>query len=240
MNTFKGTSILTILMLIGLIISSTSCVKEQLTTAKEDFTLSLSTIESINIAFPATVYIKKGPQQKVQINAQPEVFEAMTKIVDNKEWVIDLENFNGSYESVTIELTLPTFSGLLTTSTGDIIVADYFQNIEALNIEVQSTGTIKFKGTAREIDVWIDGTGDVTLDGLATQLNATLDSTGDLMAYALEATVVDVLSTSTGDAEIVAQEELSVIMTGTGDVKYKGNPSITSTITGTGELMDEN
>ncbi len=233
----------TILMLVGISLLSMSCVQdasERLSTEKQDFVLTMTDIEVINLGFPATLNIKKGSQQEVRINAQPEVFEAMTKIVNNKEWLIDLENFSGGYESVTIELTLPSFSGLLTSSTGDIIVEDYFQNIDVLNLEVQSTGKINFKGTARQIDVLIDGTGNVTLDGLATQLNSSLDSTGDLMAYGLEAAIVDVLSTSTGDAEIVAQEELSVIMTGIGDVKYKGNPSITSNISGIGELMDEN
>ena len=244
MNIFKGTiiKISASLLLFGLILFSTSCVNEsdRLTTARENFTLSLPTIEVINLDFPATVLIKKGVQQSVKINAQPEIFEAVTKTVENGEWSIDLGNFSGSYESVTIELTLPTFSGLLTSSTGDIIVEDYFQDIEALNLEIQSTGNIVFRGAATQIDLLIDGTGDISLEGLSSQLNAQLDGTGNLSAFDLITKVVDLASTSTGDAEIFVEEELIVTMTGTGDVKYKGNPVITSMISGTGELRDEN
>ena len=243
MRIFSSSIIRTItaLFLIGTSLLSTSCLKlDKLSTAKEDYVLPMTEIAVINLGFPAKVIVKKGSQQAVHINAQPEIFEAMTKRVVNKEWRIDLENFKGGYESVTIEITLPTFSGLLTTSTGDIIVEDYFQNIDLLNIEVQSTGKITFKGAATQIDLLIDGTGDVTLEGLTPRLNAELAGTGNLIAFGLETKFIDLLSTSTGDAEIFAQEELIVRMNGTGDVKYRGYPTIISSISGTGELRDEN
>ena len=67
-----------------------------------------------------------------------------------------------------------------------------------------------------------------------------LSSTGDLSAYDLTSEEVELISTSTGDAEIRVAQRLNVTMTSTGDVKYKGNPQITSRISGTGDLVDEN
>lgn len=221
--------------------NTTSCVQgEKLMTERENFTLDLPNFSIITLDFPAEILIKKGETQNIKINAQPEIFAAMTKSVSNNEWLIDLSNFNGSYEGVTIEITMPTITGLFTTSTGDITVTDKFDKVALLTLSVDGTGNIQFEGSADQIDLLIDGSGDIDLKGATDFLNARLSSTGDLHAFGLNSTVVELVSTSTGDAEIRVEEELTVTMTSTGDVKYKGYPQITSRISGTGDLKDEN
>lgn len=220
--------------------STTSCLQEKLISEREDFTLDLPDFSIVTLDFPAKVIIKKGNEQSININAQPEIFNAITKSVNNDEWLIDLVNFNGRYESVTIEITMPTITGLHTTSTGDINVQDKFDNVELLALSVQGTGKIQHQGDAQQINLLINGTGDVQLNGQTDLLNARLSSTGDLSAYNLKSTVVELVSSSTGDAEISVEKELTVTMTSTGDVKYKGHPEITSSISGTGDLKDEN
>lgn len=220
--------------------STTSCIKEALVSEREDFTLDLPDFSIITLDFPAKVFIKKGTEQSIKINAQPEIFNAITKSVNNDEWLIDLVNFSGGYESVAIEITMPTIKGLHTTSTGDISVQDKFDSVDFLDLSVQSTGKIQHHGDAQQINLLIDGTGDVQLSGQTNLLNARLSSTGDLSAYNLKAMVVELISSSTGDAEIRVEKELTVTMTSTGDVKYKGHPQINSTISGTGDLQDKN
>ena len=219
----------------------TSCVPgETLISEREDFTLDLADFSTITLDFPAKVFIKKGASISIKINAQPEIFAALNKTVSNDEWLIDLINFNGGYEGVTIEITMPIITGLHTTSTGDIIVEDKFDNVALLAVSVGSTGDIQFKGSADQINLLIDGTGDVDLSGQTDFLNVRLNSTGDLSAFNLNSTVVALVSTSTGDAAIRVEKALTVTMTSTGDVKYKGHPQITSNISGTGDLKDEN
>ena len=219
----------------------TSCVpEERLVTEREDFTLDLPDFSMVTLDFPAKVIIYKGTEQAIKINAQPEIFDAMTKTVTNGEWLIDLANFRGGFESVTIEITIPFITGLHATSTGDISVQDYFEGTNLLDLRVESTGNIDYQGTVQQIDLLIDGTGNINLAGNTTILNARLSSTGDLSAYGLSTEEVDLVSTSTGDAEIRVEKMLTVTMTSTGDVKYKGNPQIISSISGTGDLKDEN
>ncbi len=224
--------------------NTTSCVYDGSATAlmseREDFTLDLPDFSAITLDFPAKVFIKKGEQENIKINAQPEIFAALNKTVNDGEWLIDLINFNDGYERVTIEITMPTITGLHTTSTGDIIVEDKFDKVELLTLSVDGTGDIQFEGSANQIDLLIDGTGDVNLSGQTDFLNARLSSTGNLHAFDLTSTVVELVSTSTGDAEVRVEKALTVTMTSTGDVKYKGRPQITSSISGTGDLKDEN
>jgi len=221
--------------------NTTSCIQtEKLISERENFTLDLPDFSIVTLDFPAKVIIKKGAAQSITINAQPEIFDAMTKSVDNDEWLIDLVNFNGGYESVTIEITMSTITGLHTTSTGDIQVQDGFDKVELLDISVQSTGKILHQGDAQQINLLMNGTGDVTLNGQTDFLNARLSSTGDLAAFDLTSTVVELVSTSTGDAEIRVEKSLTVTMTSSGDVKYKGRPQIISSISGTGDLKDKN
>ena len=221
--------------------NTTSCVEDnQLTSEPENFTLELPDFSIITLDFPANVIITKGAVQSININAQPEIFDAITRTVTDDEWLIDLVNFNGRFESVTIEITMPTINGLHTTSTGDIQVQDQFDRVELLDLSVQSTGSIQHQGDAQQIDLLINGTGDVTLAGEADFLNARLNSTGSLAAFDLSTQEVVLVSTSTGDAEIRVAQRFEVTINSTGDVMYKGNPQIISNISGTGELINEN
>lgn len=231
---------LVFMILIGFCFQNMSCVPEKLTTERENFALALPDFSAITLDFPAEVILTQGDQQKINIHAQPEIFDAITKSVTEEEWLIDLVNFNGGFEPVTIEITMPTITALHTTSTGDIYVQDYFDKVEKLLLGVESTGKINYKGTAEQMDLIINGTGDVTLSGEADFLDAQLNSTGDLAAYDLPTQKVKLVSTGTGDAEIRVAKTLTVTMTSTGDVKYKGNPLIMSNISGTGDLKDEN
>lgn len=219
----------------------TSCIQgDKLLTEREEFILDLPNFSAITLDFPAKVLIYKGDQQRIKISAQPEIFDAITKTVSNEEWLIDLVNFRGGFESVTIEITMPTINGLFTTSTGDIIVEDEFDKVALLTLLVGSTGDIRFEGSTERIDLTIDGTGDISLYGSTDFLNARLSSTGDLHAFDLNSTEVELVSTSTGDAKIRVEKDLMVTMTSTGDVEYKGYPHITSSISGTGDLKDVN
>jgi len=221
--------------------NATSCIHtEKLITERENFTLDLPDFSIVTLDFPAKVLIYKGEEQSIKINAQPEIFDAMTKSVIDDEWLIDLANFNGRFESVTIEITMPTVTGLHTTSTGDIIVQDNFDRVELLDLSVQSTGKIQHQGDAQRINLLMNGTGDVELNGQTDFLNARLNSTGDLAAFGLTTQIVDIISTSTGDAEIKVEKELSAVIKSSGDIAYKGNPQISSKITGTGSLKNKN
>lgn len=232
---------LALIVLAILAFNTTSCIQgEKLISERENFTLDLSDFSIVTLDFPAKVLIYKGEAQSININAQPEIFNAITKSVIDDEWLIDLANFNGRFESVTIEITMPLVTGLHTTSTGDIIVQDNFDRVELLDLSVQSTGKIQHQGDAQRINLLMNGTGDVELNGQTDFLNARLSSTGDLAAYNLTSEEVELVSTSTGDAEIRVEKRLNVTMTSTGDVKYKGQPQIISRISGTGDLKDEN
>jgi len=232
---------LALIVLVFFAFNTTSCVEDnQLTSEPENFTLELPNFSIVTLDFPANVIITKGAVQSININAQPEVFDAITKTVTDDEWLIDLVNFNDGFESVTIEITIPIITGLHTTSTGDIQVQDQFDRVESLDLSVQSTGSIQHQGDAQQIDLLINGTGDVTLAGEADFLNARLNSTGSLAAFDLSTQEVVLVSTSTGDAEIRVAQRLEVTMTSTGDVRYKGTPQIISNISGTGGLVDEN
>ena len=121
-----------------LLLITTSCVKEKITSPIEDFSIELPTISSINLNFPATVRIQQGPAQQIQITAQEEIFDALTKTVNNGVWNINLPGSWG-YTSATINIILPQLVELKTTSTGDIKVADIFNNPAPLRLSSTST-----------------------------------------------------------------------------------------------------
>ncbi|MEM1121248.1 MAG: head GIN domain-containing protein [Bacteroidota bacterium] len=232
-----------VFIIVGLMaLSMTSCIyreEVEIISEREDFTLDLPAFSTVTLDFSAKVLIYRGDEQRIKINAQPEVFEAITKSVVDGEWLIDLANFTDGYQKVTIEITLPTLTGLHTTSNGDIQVKDDFKDIALLNLSTSSNGDIAFKGSAQRVDLQIDSNGDIELSGAADLLNVHLDGSGDLSAYDLRTQTVDLISKGSGDAEIRVAKALNVVMSGSGDVTYKGQPTITSDISGSGDLKKD-
>ncbi|MEM1124783.1 MAG: head GIN domain-containing protein [Bacteroidota bacterium] len=229
--------------LLFLALNTTSCIYREastIVTERETFALDLPSFSTITLDFSADVFIYEGDQQEIKILAQPEVFEAITTTVRDNEWLIDLANFSGGYESVTIEITMPTIDGLHTTSTGDIFVKDKFDDAETLELSVQRSGDITYRGNPQQINLKMHGTGDVDLNGRTQFLKAHLSSSGDLSAFDLKAETVELSSTGSGDAAIRVAKKLEVTMTSSGDVEYKGRPQITSNISGSGDLEDAN
>lgn len=236
-------SVCAFISLLFLALNTTSCIYREASTVvteRETFTLDLPSFSTITLDFSADVFIYEGDQQEIKIHAQPEIFEAITKTVDDDEWLIDLVNFNGGYESVTIEITMPTIKGLHTTATGDIFVKDKFDGTETLELSVKTTGDITYRGNPQRIDLKMNGTGDVDLSGTAQFLKAHLSSTGDLSAFGLKTQTVELRSMGSGDAAIRVDKKLDVTMTSSGNVEYKGRPQITSNISGSGDLEDAN
>ena len=222
-----------------LLLITTSCVKEKITSPIEDFSIELPTISSINLNFPATVRIQQGPAQQIQITAQEEIFDALTKTVNNGVWNINLPGSWG-YTSATINIILPQLVELKTTSTGDIKVADFFNNPAPLRLSSTSTGDIYFNGEAPTMIVEMEGTGDIELVGRTENLSVDIEGMGDLNAYDLQAEIATVIANDMGSAEVRVQRTLDATITDLGDIYYKGTPVIDSNISGSGKLVDAN
>lgn len=237
----KGQKIILQLVAVLCLMSTISCIKTtEILSEQSEFLLDLPTISSITLDMPATVHITQGPTQSIHITAQQEIFDLLTKSVDNENWRIALPSGVYKYGSINIEISLQTLTELSNTSTGDIIVNKPFTNLSQLLLLSDGTGLIKFNGQAQAIDLQMEGTGDIELAGNTELLTINNQGLGKIIAYDLASKEAAITTDATGDIFVFVQDVLQVTMDGIGDVFYKGQPTIESAISGIGELINAN
>jgi len=239
LNILKS-QISTFLFISTFILLITSCSVTEIDSELQDFNIELEPITSIDMDMPGQVILRQGPVQDIFITAQEEVFQLINQEVDNGIWVISLEESSLRFESVTIIITLPQVVGLSTNSTGDIIIESTFPLVDNLTIDVNSTGDIVYQGSASNIELEMNGNGNVELIGSTNFMRANISNNGRLSGFGLACIDIDIMTSGNGDAEVNAQDNLTVIISGNGDISYRGFPQIRQTITGNGELIDAN
>ena len=93
-------------------------------------------------------------------------------------------------------------------------------NLEKFNLESQSVGNCRVKGTANTVVIESDGVGNIDCSDLITQ-NA------------------KVVSQGVGNLSVHAENELNIVVKGIGNVTYAGNPEVLKTdITGIGKVKE--
>ena len=179
--------------------------------------LQLDDFKKIGLSINAKVYLKKGKQQKVTIEAQQNIIDNIKTEVRRDSWEIKFEEKVKNYSTVIINITMPTVEGLAIAGSGSIIGQDSFEGLDEIDFSIAGSGDIDFAGSAKELKISIAGSGDIKAE--------------DFSVADCEVSIA-----GSGDCNISVNENLKVSIAGSGDVNYKGRPRIKSSIAGSGNL----
>jgi len=223
--------------------------------------LDVPAFSGISTSGTHDIYIENGTPQKVIAIGQQNIIDQLELDVNSGIWDASLRGDCYHDYELTLYVTIPEIDWIESSGTGDYYVK-HFEDLESLNIMLSGTGGIFQDGSfgaASRIDISSTGTGVVDLDlftplltvsqtgtgnvvltGSVRTQNVTITGTGNYACFGLASDTCTIVSTGTGNAQIVVQDLLNATLTGTGDVFYKGTPQINRTITGTGDLVDAN
>ncbi len=202
--------------------------------------LDLNRIDAIDLQLPAKVYIRQGPEQRVEVEAQGNIIDYLEHTVRGGYWEITIdERCVRNMEDMRIFLTLPEITALKISGSGEIISENTLKT-DDLDLSIAGSGNISLDVEADDIDADISGSGNLRLGGLADEISFTVTGSGDLQAFDLMARKGDIHIDGSGDVEIYVSEELSVSITGSGDVLYKGGASLNVSVSGSGGVIDAN
>ena len=202
----------------------------------------LSSFSGVHLKRDARVFVSQGDVQRVQVEAQNNVFEELDLKVRNGVLIIDLDRCFFDYEmDVFLTLTEP-LTDLILTGSGSIEGEGQLLAADQLNLEISGSGDIRANLDAVEIESRISGSGDMRISGIAERQDIHLTGSGDVRSFDLSTRDCDIRISGSGGAEVFVEGGfLDVTISGSGDVRYKGNPgSVDSRISGSGNVINAN
>jgi len=202
--------------------------------------LVLSSFDKIRLDMSAEVTFIQGKEQKITVSAQEGIFPLLNQSVFNDTWRIELASGAYTFQRVYITITLPTITEIYNDSSGDIFTEGAFTDLADLNLIMDGSGNIQFKGNAKHLDILIDGSGGIQLTGTANSIDAIIDGSGDLEAFDLPVNDAVVVTDGSGDGAVYVDRDLKATIRGSGDIFYKGNPKIWSQIESSGNVVNAN
>lgn len=120
---------------------------------------------------------------------------------------------------------------------------DINMDLEApiVRINLNGSGDIDLDVEAAVIDSKLRGSGDIVLTGSTDKLGVSVNGSGDFSGFRLATNDADVSVQGSGDAQVIAKEQIKAIAGGSGDVVYKGDPQIVDIKTsGSGDVRKYN
>ena len=137
-----------------------------------------------------------------------------------------------------VELVMPKLAAVHIQGSGDVRV-ERSSPADALELTVQGSGDLSYRGSARTVTASVQGSGDIQLaGGKADRLDVTIHGSGDVSAKALPVRDASVRIQGSGNTELTATGgELSFDVRGSGDVTWWGQGQVKqSTVRGSGEI----
>ena len=208
-------------------IFSQGCKEEELCligsgTVKE-YPLGVDDFENVSLIGPVNLRIAQAADMEVMVEAEAEIFSALSYEVKNGTLEIGFKENVTCFETdfgVWVNVALPNIKKITSSGISDI-VSDGNLNLAQLTLDVSGTANIELSGQVADQTIKVSGV-----------LNA---KNFDLLT---NTTSIDV--SGSGDFEISCADNLDIEVSGIADVSYKGNPSISQDVSGTLNLYDAN
>lgn len=196
--------------------------------------LNLSYFEGIELNVRDNVYIKQGSTQRVTIEAQENVADALNKKIENGIWVIDFESKPRLYKNMKINITTPDLKYIKLNGPGMVITEK--MQLDSLKLIVNGTGNIDVEGNIKKLHSEMLANGDIFLEGVADKHNIDLLSEGRVNSFDLESNIAYVKLEGIGTANIRVKDTLQARLLGDGSIYYKGDPFLNTISTSSGTI----
>jgi len=208
--------------------------------------VDLDEIDAFGLSMAATLTIKEGSEQRIEIRSYPNVIDKLLEDsrVRGGKWIIGIDGCVRGIGRDELEIfaTVASLREVTISGSGDIFTDEIFENVEDLELKISGSGNMQLAlgQNIRKITSKTSGSGNYKLSGAAEVLDITISGSGDLKAFDLESLKCDVSISGSGVCEVNVVNELDVKISGSGDVCYRGNPSVSTNINGSGDVNDCN
>lgn len=201
----------------------------------------------ISLRVPATLHVKQGEKQMIEINASASTLQDLITEVSGRTLIIRFParnrfNFNFNPGKIEIYVTAPEITALTVAGSGDIL-AEGDWNTRIMDLSISGSGSIFIDQLhAERVKAVVSGSGDIVIkDGQkAVEFTGTVSGSGNIRASGYEADQVSIRIAGSGNCHIHTNGNLVARIAGSGSVYYSGNPSLDTSIAGSGKVVSKN
>lgn len=199
--------------------------------------------EAITVAGPFDVQVRAASREAVRISADDNLLPLVETVVESgrqgRTLKIRLRDGQGAIlpkAPLRVEVDVRRLSGLHLAGSGDVRVER--MDTPALQATVSGSGSLRFDGlTAGTLELKVAGSGEVIASGKATRATVAVAGSGDVKLAELAADELKLSVAGSGDADVTANQALSVSIAGSGDVRYGGAvQNVRSSVAGSGTV----
>jgi len=202
-------------------------------------TRDASGFDSIQVEFPAQVFISQGQTESVKVKAEDNFLPGLKTEVRNGTLEIFYKTGNDDRvnptEPVIITIVVKDLTEIEFSSAGELTIAGV--KTDKLDISLSGAGNIKMTDLdVEDLSVVLSGAGSMSASGSATNLNVEINGFGSFSGGDLHASTADVVLSGAGSATVWVDKTLDAEISGAGSVNYYGKASVTKQIGGLGNV----
>ena len=146
-------------------------------------------------------------------------------VVKNNTLILDTNNVNlKTKKGIHIKVPFEELSSITLVGSGDIY-STHPLGTSKFETTLIGSGDIDLKVNSSEIKANITGSGDMALTGSTDILHVNIKGSEDFKGEDLQSNRTNVSCMGSGDAVVVAENNLIAKVHGSGDIKYKGEPN---------------
>ncbi len=194
--------------------------------------------DTVNVSGFFDVILVKGDEGKIQIKAESNLMDYIITEVNGDVLTIKLKNSVSINTKKGIYITVPfkDLEEITLSGSGDVVGDDIITG-KKLAVKLSGSGDIRLNLDVTKVNSKITGSGDVSLSGKTVALNSSIIGSGDFKAKNLQADIVKVNVTGSGDSVVFANHKIEAKVVGSGDIVFYGNPENENTkVTGSGDI----
>ncbi|HEY5728619.1 MAG TPA: DUF2807 domain-containing protein [Anaerolineales bacterium] len=202
-------------------------------------TREVSDFTTIELDYPAQVFVTQGSSISVKIEAEDNLLEGLQTRVRNDT----LEIFYKSDDNKHINPTKPVRITIVVKDLTEVDLGSAgelnFEGIvsDELDISISGAGNLELNDIAVEnLSVTMSGAGSMTASGEADDFNLNISGFGNFNGKELHSKTVDVNLSGAGSATVWVDDQLDAHISGAGSINYYGSPSVTKQVSGVGSV----
>jgi hypothetical protein len=213
-----------ILLLFAIALFS-SCAKDRVSANGDVITQTrgLSGFNSIQSSGANPVYIKYGPEFKVEIKGSSNLMAYYKTEVRGNTLHAGFKRASIEKDDIRLYLTLPYIKDIDLSGSGNTEITGSFPEQESLGVRISGSANVTAEDafSSRNIQVAVSGSGDVDLSRVSCES-------------------ADVKISGSGDVRLAVSDYLKVGISGSGNVYYTGNPQTDTKVSGSGQIIAVN
>lgn len=183
------------------------------------------------------VYVKQGEVEALKIEAEENLIDLFTTIVENETLLIQQKPQSDikPTKPINFYITMKTVDSISLLGSGRIYSQGNL-HVEKIKFNISGSGEAEMDLTGEELILKIIGSGEATLKGAIDLQKVTIDGSGSYHATELMTNDAYLSINGAGHAEVNVMDSLSAKIFGSGILKYKGRPEVKQTIVGSGMI----